>query len=125
MTKGKILIAALIWLFVFAAIVGVWKYLWMPHVVENLQASPLVFPRGSSHLTERSEAILDELSSSLETYPHCSLTIKSATSSEDDALAEERGQAVMDYLLDKGVERKRLRVEIHKAKSGTVSFKIK
>ena len=82
--------------------------------VATLQVPPLVFARGTSTLTGRSEAILDDLVEMLKSFPLYYLTIAGNASSKGDLeanreLAKQRANAALQYLQSKGVPAARLR----------------
>ncbi len=88
-----------------------WKSL--SHVA-TLQVAPLVFARGTSTLTGRSEAILDDLLEMLKSFPQYYLTIAGNASSKGDLeanreLAKQRAAATLQYLQTKGVPAARMR----------------
>lgn len=87
-----------------------WKSL--THVA-TLQVQPLVFARGTSTLTGRSEAILDDLVEMLKSFPLYYLTIAGNASSKGDLeanreLAKQRSAATLQYLQNKGVPAARM-----------------
>ncbi len=82
--------------------------------VATLQIPPLVFARGTSTLTGRSEAILDDLVEMLKSFPLYYLTIAGNASSKGDLeanreLAKQRAAATLQYLQTKGVPAARMR----------------
>lgn len=82
--------------------------------VATLQVPPLVFARGTSTLTGRSEAILDDLVEMLKSFPLYYLTIAGNASSKGDLdanreLAKQRAAATLQYLQTKGVPPARMR----------------
>jgi outer membrane protein OmpA-like peptidoglycan-associated protein/ABC-type taurine transport system substrate-binding protein len=82
--------------------------------VGTLSVPELVFPRGSSNLTERSRAILDELSVKLQAWPQYYLMIRGNASNLGDVeanrqLAAKRGQGALEYLLSAGIPKERMR----------------
>jgi outer membrane protein OmpA-like peptidoglycan-associated protein/ABC-type nitrate/sulfonate/bicarbonate transport system substrate-binding protein len=82
--------------------------------VATLQVPPLVFARGTSTLTGRSEAILDDLVEMLKSFPLYYLTIAGNASSKGDLeanreLAKQRAAATLQYLQTKGVPAARMR----------------
>lgn len=82
--------------------------------VATLQVPPLVFARGTSTLTGRSEAILDDLVEMLKSFPLYYLTIAGNASSKGDLeanreLAKQRAAATLQYLQAKGVPAARMR----------------
>ena len=83
--------------------------------VGTLSVPELVFVRGSSNLTEASKRTLDELVQKLQAWPQYYLIIKGNASQAGDmqdnkALAEQRGEAAMKYLLGQGIPTDRMRV---------------
>ncbi len=82
--------------------------------VAKLQVPPLVFARGTSTLTGRSEAILDDLVEMLKSFPLYYLTIAGDASSKGDLnanreLAKQRASATLQYLQTRGVPGARMR----------------
>jgi flagellar motor protein MotB len=93
--------------------------------VGTLQVPRLVFARGTSRLTDLSFQILDELVESLKTWPQYYLVVRgnaTGQTDEDKALAEARAKAAMEYLVQKGVDRNRVRAEFTPSESSTVAF---
>lgn len=82
--------------------------------VATLQVPPLVFARGTSTLTARSEALLNDLVEMLKSFPLYYLTIAGNASSKGDLeanreLAKQRAAATLQYLQAKGVPGARMR----------------
>jgi outer membrane protein OmpA-like peptidoglycan-associated protein len=82
--------------------------------VGTLSVPALVFPRGTDKLTERSERILDELVSQLETWPQYYVILRGNASRKGDLeankrLAEQRAKATERYLTSHGVASRRIR----------------
>ncbi len=82
--------------------------------VATLQIPPLVFARGTSTLTGRSEVILDDLVEMLNSFPLYYLTIAGNASSKGELeanreLAKQRAAATLQYLQTKGVPSARMR----------------
>ncbi len=80
----------------------------------TLEVSPLVFARGTSNLTERSFAILDELADRLKSFPQFYVLIKGNSSKNGNleankALGLERAKAAEKYLISKDIKATRLR----------------
>lgn len=83
--------------------------------VGTLSVPELVFVRGSSNLTEASKRTLDDLVQKLQAWPQYYLIIKGNASQAGDmqanlALAQQRGDAAMKYLLGQGIPTDRMRV---------------
>ncbi len=83
--------------------------------VGTLSVPELVFLRGSSTLTEASKRTLDDLVQKLQAWPQYYLIIKGNASQAGDmqanlALAQQRGDAAMKYLLGQGIPAERMRV---------------
>lgn len=82
--------------------------------VGTLPVPPLIFARGTSRLTTRSERILDELVEKLESWPQYYLMVRGNAGSRGDPeanrkLAKQRADAALEYLLQKGVAAARIR----------------
>ncbi|MEQ1826230.1 MAG: phosphate ABC transporter substrate-binding/OmpA family protein [Pirellula sp.] len=82
--------------------------------VGTLSVPELVFLRGSSNLTERSRAILDELAVKLQAWPQYYLMIRGNASNLGDVeanrlLADKRAQGALEYLLSAGIPKERMR----------------
>lgn len=98
--------------------------------VGTLAVPSLVFARGTSKLTGRSESILDELIDKLKSWPEYYVMIRGNAGSRGDLeanrmLAKQRADAALQYLLSKGVAEKRIRAvegEITGAMSVTFVF---
>ena len=93
--------------------------------VGTLQVPPLVFARGRSTLTSRSQMVLDDLMENLENWPQYYLLIRGNASLEGDleanrALAQARAKAAEAYLIQNGVSHNRVRA-IGGEPSGTTS----
>jgi len=93
----------------------------------TLKAPRLVFARGTSTITTLSKKTLDDLAEKLSTLKYY-LIVRGNVSAEGDVeanrkLAEARAQVAVDYLVDKGVEKNRIRAETSNPNgSTTVSF---
>jgi flagellar motor protein MotB len=98
--------------------------------VGTLAVPSLVFARGTSTLTGRSESILDELVDKLKSWPEYYVMIRGNAGSRGDVeanrkLAKQRADAALQYLLTKGVAEQRIRAvegEITGAMSVTFVF---
>jgi outer membrane protein OmpA-like peptidoglycan-associated protein len=82
--------------------------------VGTLSVPELVFARGSSNLSERSRAILDELSTKLQAWPQYYLMIKGNASNLGDIdsnkqLASKRARGALEYLQSAGIPKERMR----------------
>jgi outer membrane protein OmpA-like peptidoglycan-associated protein len=82
--------------------------------VGTLSVPELVFSRGSSNLSERSRAILDELSTKLQAWPQYYLMIKGNASNLGDIdankqLASKRARCALEYLQSAGIPKERMR----------------
>ena len=83
--------------------------------IGELHVQDLVFPRGRALLTGRSERILDDdVIASLHNWPHAYLSIKGNASRQGDPelnqrLANDRADAALKYLVEKGIPRDRMR----------------
>lgn len=82
--------------------------------VGTVDVPPLVYSRGTSKLTAPSKVKLDNLFDTLQTFPTYYLMVRGNAGSRGDAevnkkLAKQRADAALQYLLDKGVPRARLR----------------
>lgn len=82
--------------------------------VGTLSVPPLIFARGTSILTERSQRLLDELVGTLESWPQYYVLIRGNAGSRGDAeanrkLAKQRADAALQYLTSKGIAEHRLR----------------
>ncbi len=90
-----------------------WKKL---REVGELDVPTLVFARGTARLTDHSYAILDDLVNTLRSWPQYYLRVRGNASRQGDLeanrqLAENRAKAAADYLVQKGVDRNRIRSE--------------
>ncbi len=90
-----------------------WKEL---REVGELDVPALVFARGTARLTDRSYAVLDDLVNALRSWPQYYLRVRGNASRRGDLeanrqLAENRAKAAADYLVQKGVDRNRIRHE--------------
>jgi outer membrane protein OmpA-like peptidoglycan-associated protein len=96
--------------------------------VGTLQVPRLVFARGTDKITAASETTLQELSEKLKTWPSYYLTVKGHASSAGDVdanlkLASARANAAVEWLVDHGVDRARIKAESVKPNgSTTVAF---
>lgn len=82
--------------------------------VGTLEVPPLVFARGTAMLTEASQSVLDELLTSLNTFPQYYVTIKGNASKEGDLeankeLAQRRAKAAEQYLIQRGISDRRVK----------------
>jgi hypothetical protein len=83
--------------------------------VGTLSVPELVYARGSSTLSERSRAILDELVTKLQAWPQYYLMIRGNASHVGDVeanrqLADRRAQGALEYLLSAGIAKERMRM---------------
>lgn len=95
--------------------------------VGTLHVPRLVFARGTVRLTEASEITLDELAKNLTTWPQYYLTVQGSASGmanveANHALAKERANVAVEWLVAHGVERSRIRATSKLTGSTTVSF---
>jgi outer membrane protein OmpA-like peptidoglycan-associated protein len=96
--------------------------------VGKLPAPPLVFARGTTKLTPASLAALDELVKNLSNMPQFYVLVKGNATrggdlEADKAIAKNRAQAVVEYLLQRGVQRQRVRaVSTEPNGNATVTF---
>lgn len=93
--------------------------------IGTLQVPRLVFARGTAQLTELSFQTMDELVEKLKTWPQYYLLIRgnaAGQTPEDKSLAEARAKTALDYLVQKGLDRNRIRAESSQAESSTVTF---
>jgi outer membrane protein OmpA-like peptidoglycan-associated protein len=84
--------------------------------VGQLRVEPIVFRRGSAHITEQSERDLQELAKRLQSYPQFYLRVIGQTRAEGDPdanrqLAQTRAEAAAQYLISQGVSTPRVRTE--------------
>jgi len=87
----------------------------------------LVFARGTSTLTPRSEETLKELSDKLRTWPQYYLIVQGNSAKSDNPevsaankqLAKDRAESTVDWLVKNGVDRKRIRAESGKTNGST------
>jgi outer membrane protein OmpA-like peptidoglycan-associated protein len=82
--------------------------------IGTLQVPELVFARGTARLTGLSTNTLDELVTKLNNWPQYYLEIRGKASSRGDAeanrrLAQQRAEAAQAYLIQAGVDAKRIR----------------
>jgi len=82
--------------------------------VGTLSVPELVFSRGSSVLTERSQLILKELAEKLQAWPQYYLMIRGNASNVGDVeanrqLAAKRSQGALEYLQSAGIPKPRMR----------------
>lgn len=96
--------------------------------VGTLSVPRLVFSRGTSRMSGLSNATLDGLVGTLETWPQYYLIVRGNTSTEGNVdanrqLALDRSKAAVEYLVSKGVNRNRINSDTSKPNgSTTVSF---
>ncbi len=96
--------------------------------VGTLQVPRLVFARGTDKLTAASETTLMDLAEKLKTWPSYYLTVKGHASSDGDVeanikLASTRAKIAVEWLIDHGVDRDRIKAESAKPNgSTTVAF---
>ncbi len=92
--------------------------------VGTARVPSLVFARGTDRLTERSRSVLDELVGKLTTTRFYVLIRGNASTvgdlEQNKLLAERRAQAAYEYLVEKGVDRNRMRA-VGGQPSGTTS----
>ncbi|WP_257451606.1 OmpA family protein [Archangium lipolyticum] len=74
---------------------------------------PVFFEQNKDILSPRSHELLDTVASILKTHPDMKLRVEGHTSNEGDAgynldLSQRRAEAVVEYIIGKGVERERL-----------------
>ncbi len=82
--------------------------------VGTLSVPPLIFARGTAALTEQSQQQLDELIEKLQSWPQYYLMVRGNAGSRGDpeanrALAKQRAEAALQYLLSKGIAQQRIR----------------
>lgn len=82
--------------------------------VGTVDVPPLIYARGTSKLTESSKVKLDSLRETLGSFPRYYLMVRGNASSRGNAqanraLAKQRADAALQYLLDKGLPAARLR----------------
>jgi outer membrane protein OmpA-like peptidoglycan-associated protein len=82
--------------------------------IGTLSVPELVFSRGSSNLTERSQLILKELAERLQAWPQYYLMIRGNASNVGDVeankeLAAKRALGALQYLESAGVPKQRMR----------------
>lgn len=82
----------------------------------TFKVPPLVFARGTSRLTSRSQLILDRLKTALVSSPQYYLSVRGNASLKGDlqantALAQSRSKAVVEYLIQAGIDKQRVRAE--------------
>jgi ABC-type nitrate/sulfonate/bicarbonate transport system substrate-binding protein len=82
--------------------------------VGALQVESITFGRGGARLNVQSQRELSQLSRRLASLPRMYLTVRGHTRAEGDldanrALASDRASAALDFLVDQGVNRNRLR----------------
>lgn len=95
--------------------------------VGTLNIPRLVFARGTSTVTARSEETLKELSDKLRTWPQYYLIVQGNSAKSDDPkvsaankqLAKDRAESAVDWLVKNGVDRKRIRAESGKTNGST------
>lgn len=98
------------------------------HPVGSLQVPRLVFSRGSNKLTTAAETTLAELAEQLKAFPQYYLIVRGNASSDGDLeanlkLSSARAKAAVEWLINNGVDRNRIRAESAKPNgSTTVSF---
>ena len=101
-----------------------WKGL---RIITTLQVPRLIFARGKIELSDGSMATLDKLLEILHRWPRYYLVIQGSQSSVGDEeanklAAESRAQLAADYLINKGIDEVRIRIETLKQNGSTVSF---
>ena len=84
--------------------------------VGELKVSDLVFPRGRSDLSGNSYAILDELITTLNTYPRYYVLVRGNAALRGDLeankkLAGARAQEAADHLIEQGIHPNRIRAK--------------
>jgi flagellar motor protein MotB len=96
--------------------------------VGTLQVQRLVFARGTSKITDASEATLADLAEKLKAWPKYYLVVRGNASSDGDLeanlkLASDRAKSAVDWLTAHGVSSSRIRAESAKPNgSTTVAF---
>lgn len=95
--------------------------------VGTLQVNNLVFARGTSRMTAASEAILADLVHKLKTWPQYYLIVRGNAVGGDTEinrkLAQNRAQATVEWLIQNGVDKNRLKADTSEPRGGsTVSF---
>jgi flagellar motor protein MotB len=95
--------------------------------VGTIEVEQLVFLRGTSSLTERSNVILDSLIKTLNTFPQYYLIVQGNAGTLGDLtanklLAGARAQKAADYLMSKGINKNRLKV-VSGEPTGTTSVR--
>ena len=96
--------------------------------VGTLEVPELVFARGTSRLSSRSQLTLDDLVSQLNTWPQYYVLIRGNASTIGDleankALAQSRAEAAADYLKQQGISDVRVRaVGVEPSGTTSVSF---
>jgi len=83
--------------------------------VGTLSVPELVFLRGSANLSDQSKRVLDDLFEKLQAWPQYYLIIRGNASQAGDmqaniALAQQRGETALKYLLSLGIPPERMRV---------------
>jgi flagellar motor protein MotB len=102
-----------------------WKSL---RPVGTLQVPRLVFARGTAKLTDASEETLASLAKNLKTWPQYYLVVRGNCSKEGDVeanrkLAADRSKSAMDWLIQNGVDKNRIRADTSEPNgSMTVAF---
>jgi outer membrane protein OmpA-like peptidoglycan-associated protein len=96
--------------------------------VGTLQVQRLVFSRGTSNITTASETTLTDLAEKLKAWPQYYLIVRGNASSDGDVdanlkLASARANSAVEWLVEHGVDRNRIRAESAKPNgSTTVAF---
>ncbi len=103
--------------------------------VGSLRIEPISFARGTARINVQSRRDMDNLARKLESWPQYYLLVVGHARSEGDAdanlaLARERAQEALNYLLSAGVDPNRVRAEAAKPRGGngahqSVSFELK
>ncbi|MFH1098752.1 MAG: phosphate ABC transporter substrate-binding/OmpA family protein [Candidatus Uhrbacteria bacterium] len=88
-------------------------------VIGNARVEPIGFQRGTATISDLSQADLDQLATNLGSWAQYYLRVVGRARSEGDAaanamLAKERADAVVQYLVSRGVSAKRLHAELVK-----------
>ncbi|MCP4194044.1 MAG: OmpA family protein [Planctomycetaceae bacterium] len=82
--------------------------------VGELNVGKLIFPRGSSRLTDTSGTVLDDLVNTLNSWPQYYLLVRGNASMRGDfdankRLATNRAEAAADYLVQQGIDKNRIK----------------
>ena len=80
----------------------------------ELNVGKLIFPRGSSRLTDTSGTVLDDLVNTLNSWPQYYLLVRGNASMRGDfdankRLATNRAEAAADYLVQQGIDKNRIK----------------